>query len=186
MDLGVKDHLIRQMILPQLTFRLEPISRPLRRDKHDQGFDGPAPVTAVSVNLKPNVQRMGLNLRKRGFGAADWARISWHEHTCCISMTHVIPLRANAIANAPQTTLDFHDFLEINKNFKSSDRLHIKHLAGLQGRYKLPRYPHCPQIRWLKWILSPQPDPSRRRPTTLATAQASNHFLWYYVAGSPL
>jgi hypothetical protein len=48
-----------------------------RRAKHNQGFDGSAPVTEVSVNLKIYVQRVGLNLCKGGLGAAYWARISW-------------------------------------------------------------------------------------------------------------
>jgi hypothetical protein len=47
------------------------------RAKHNQGFDGPAPVTEVSANLKIDVQRVGFNLCKSGLGAAYWARVSW-------------------------------------------------------------------------------------------------------------
>jgi len=36
----------------------------------DQGFDGAAPVAEISVNLKIDTQRVGLNLRENGFGAA--------------------------------------------------------------------------------------------------------------------
>jgi hypothetical protein len=50
-----------------------------QRAKHNQGFDGSAPVTEVSVNLKIYVQRVGLHLCKGGLGAAYWARISWLE-----------------------------------------------------------------------------------------------------------
>ena len=46
-----------------------------RRAKDNQGFDGPAPVTEVSVNFKVDVQRVRLNLRKRGFDAAYRARV---------------------------------------------------------------------------------------------------------------
>jgi len=41
--------------------------------KHNHGFDRTALVTKVSVNIKIDVQRMGLNLCKLGFGAAYWA-----------------------------------------------------------------------------------------------------------------
>jgi hypothetical protein len=46
-----------------------------RRAKHHQGFDGPAPVTEVSVNLKVDVQRVRLDLCQRGLGAAYRARV---------------------------------------------------------------------------------------------------------------
>jgi hypothetical protein len=42
---------------------------------HNQGFDWPAAVTKVSVNLKIDVQRVGLNLRKSGLGAAHRTRV---------------------------------------------------------------------------------------------------------------
>jgi hypothetical protein len=54
------------------------------RAKYDQGFDGPAAVTEVSVNLKIDVQRVGLDLCKSGLGAAYWARVQWLEHEQCI------------------------------------------------------------------------------------------------------
>ena len=38
------------------------------------------------MNLKIDVQRMGLNLRKSGLGAAYWTRVSWLER-------HVLSLR---------------------------------------------------------------------------------------------
>jgi hypothetical protein len=50
------------------------------RAEHNQGFDGPTPVTEVSVNLKIEVQRVRLNLRKSGLGTAYWARVSRLEH----------------------------------------------------------------------------------------------------------
>jgi hypothetical protein len=40
------------------------------RAKHNQGFDGTTPVTEVSVDLKIDVQRVGLILCKNGLGAA--------------------------------------------------------------------------------------------------------------------
>jgi hypothetical protein len=40
------------------------------RAKHDQGFDGAAPVTEISMNLKVDVQRMRFNLGKSGLGTA--------------------------------------------------------------------------------------------------------------------
>jgi hypothetical protein len=40
------------------------------RAKHNQGFDGTAPVTEVSVDLKIDVQRVGFILCKNGLGAA--------------------------------------------------------------------------------------------------------------------
>ena len=51
-----------------------------RRAKHNQGFDGPAPVTKVSVNIKMDVQRVRLNLCKGGLGSAYRARVCWLEH----------------------------------------------------------------------------------------------------------
>jgi hypothetical protein len=41
------------------------------------------------VNLKIDVQRVGLNLCKNCLGAAYWARVLWTE-------THVLSLRTNA------------------------------------------------------------------------------------------
>jgi hypothetical protein len=67
------------------------------RAKHNQGFDGPAPVTEVSVNLKIDVQRVGLNLHKSGLGAAYWARVCWLEHEQLILKTHVLTLRATLV-----------------------------------------------------------------------------------------
>jgi hypothetical protein len=64
-----------------------------RRAEHDQGFDGPAPVTEVAVNLKFDVQRVGLNLCKSSLGTAYWARVSWLEHEQRILKTHVLSLR---------------------------------------------------------------------------------------------
>src|ERR1022692_1805679 len=64
-----------------------------RRAKHNQGFDGPAPVTEVSVNLKTDVQRVGLDLCKGSLGTAHWARVSWLEHEQRILRTHVLSLR---------------------------------------------------------------------------------------------
>jgi hypothetical protein len=46
-----------------------------RRAKNDQGFDRAAQVAEVSVNLKVDVEGMGLNLRKSGLGAAYWTRV---------------------------------------------------------------------------------------------------------------
>jgi hypothetical protein len=60
------------------------------RAKHNQGFYGPTPVTEVSVNFKIEVQRVRLNLRKSGLGAAYWARVSRLEHERCILKTHVL------------------------------------------------------------------------------------------------
>ncbi len=65
-----------------------------RRATHYQGFDGSAPVTEISVNLKIYVQRVGLN---RGLGAAYWARISWLEHERHILKTHVLSLRPTLV-----------------------------------------------------------------------------------------
>ncbi len=69
---------------------------PAREAKHDQGFDGPARVTEVSVNLKLGVQGVGLNLCKSSLGAAYWARVSWLEHERRILKTHVLSLHAAA------------------------------------------------------------------------------------------
>jgi hypothetical protein len=60
------------------------------RAQHNQGFDGPAPVTEVSVNLKIDVQRVWFNLRKSGLGATYWARVSWLER-------HVLSLRPTLV-----------------------------------------------------------------------------------------
>ena len=46
-----------------------------RSAKRHHGFGGPASVTKVAVNFKIGVQRVGLNLRKSGLGAAYRARI---------------------------------------------------------------------------------------------------------------
>jgi hypothetical protein len=70
-----------------------PMSRTLRRANHDQRFDGPAPFAAVSVNLKIDVQRVGLNLCKGGLGPAYWARVSLRERERRILKTHVDFLR---------------------------------------------------------------------------------------------
>jgi hypothetical protein len=61
-----------------------------RRATHNQGFDGSAPVTEISVNLKIYVQRVGLNLCKSGLGATYWARTAWLEHEPRILKTHVL------------------------------------------------------------------------------------------------
>jgi hypothetical protein len=45
------------------------------RPKHNQRFDGPAPVTKVPVNIKIEVQRVGLNLCKSSLGSAYGARV---------------------------------------------------------------------------------------------------------------
>jgi hypothetical protein len=50
-----------------------------RRTKHYQRFDEPAPVTEVSVNLKLDVQRVGLNLCKNGLRPAS-GRFETKEH----------------------------------------------------------------------------------------------------------
>jgi hypothetical protein len=50
------------------------------RAKHNQGFDGAAAVTKVSVNIKIDVQRVRLNLCKSGLGSAYRARVYWLEH----------------------------------------------------------------------------------------------------------
>jgi hypothetical protein len=42
---------------------------------HNQGFDRPALVTKVSVNIKINVQRVVLNLCKSSLGSAYGARV---------------------------------------------------------------------------------------------------------------
>ena len=68
-----------------------------RRATHNQGFDGSAPVTEVSVNLKIYVQRVGLNLCKGGLEAAYWARISWLERERRILKTHVLSLRQTLV-----------------------------------------------------------------------------------------
>src|ERR1700682_4939367 len=68
-----------------------------RRTKHDQGFDGPAQVTKVSVNLKIDVKRVRLNFRKSGLGAANRARVPRLEHERSISKTHVLSLRPTLV-----------------------------------------------------------------------------------------
>jgi hypothetical protein len=45
------------------------------RAKHDQGFDGAAPVAEISMNLEVDVQRMGFNLCKSGLGTANRTRV---------------------------------------------------------------------------------------------------------------
>ena len=45
------------------------------RPKHNQGFDGPAPVAEKSMNFKIGTERVGLNLGYNGRGAANWARV---------------------------------------------------------------------------------------------------------------
>jgi hypothetical protein len=60
------------------------------RAKHNQGFDGPALVTKISVNLKIDVLRVGFNLCKSGLGAAYWARVSWFER-------HMLSLRPRLV-----------------------------------------------------------------------------------------
>jgi len=42
---------------------------------HNQGLDRSALVTKVSVNIKIDVQRVGLNLRKSRLGSAYGARV---------------------------------------------------------------------------------------------------------------
>jgi hypothetical protein len=66
-----------------------------RRANHNQGFDGPAPVTAVSVNLKIEVQRVGFDLCKNGLGAAYWAGVSWLERR--MFDAHVLSLRPTLV-----------------------------------------------------------------------------------------
>jgi hypothetical protein len=68
-----------------------------RRAKHNHGFDGPASVTEVSVNLEFDEQGVGLNLGKNGLGAAYWARVSWLEPGRRILKTHVLSLRPTVV-----------------------------------------------------------------------------------------
>src|SRR6202453_1128797 len=60
------------------------------RAKHNQGFDGPAPVTKVSVNIKIDVQRVRLNLCKSGLSSTYRARVCWLEHGAAHSDTHAV------------------------------------------------------------------------------------------------
>jgi hypothetical protein len=88
------NHSYSTMIAPMLELHHR-VKR--RRATHNQGFDGSAPVTEISVNLKMYVQRVGLNLRKSGLGAAYWARISWLEHERRILKPHVFSLRPTLV-----------------------------------------------------------------------------------------
>jgi hypothetical protein len=47
--------------------------------KHNQGFNGPTLIAKVSVNLKFEVQRVILNLRKFGLRAANRTQIAQAE-----------------------------------------------------------------------------------------------------------
>jgi hypothetical protein len=49
------------------------------------------------VNLKFDVQRVGLNLCKSGLGATYRARVSWIEHERRILKTHVSSLRPTPV-----------------------------------------------------------------------------------------
>jgi hypothetical protein len=49
------------------------------------------------VNLKIDVQRVGLNLHKSGLGAAYGARVCWLEHEQLILKTHVLSLRPTLV-----------------------------------------------------------------------------------------
>jgi hypothetical protein len=42
------------------------------------------------VNLKIDVQRVGLDLCKGGLGTANWARVAWFGHEQRILKTHVL------------------------------------------------------------------------------------------------
>jgi hypothetical protein len=53
------------------------------RAKDNQRFDWPAPAAEVSVNLKIDVQRVGLDLCKCGLGTAHWTRIQGPGHEQC-------------------------------------------------------------------------------------------------------
>ena len=57
------------------------------------------------MNLKIDLQRVGLNLCKSGLGAAYWARVSWLEHERRILKTHVLSLRPTVV-RCGQRTLD--------------------------------------------------------------------------------
>jgi hypothetical protein len=84
-----------------------------RRAKHNQGFDRPAPVTEISVNLKIGVHRVGLNLCKSRLDAAYWARVSWFEHERRILKTHVLSLRPTLV-RCGLRTLDERLFSKFN------------------------------------------------------------------------
>jgi hypothetical protein len=60
------------------------------RAKHNQRFDGPAAIAKVSVNIKIDVQRVGLNLRKSGLSAAYRARVCWFQHAAAHPDTHAV------------------------------------------------------------------------------------------------
>jgi hypothetical protein len=49
------------------------------------------------MNLKIDVQRVGLNLCKSGLGAAYWARVSRLAHKRRILKTHVLSLRPTVV-----------------------------------------------------------------------------------------
>src|SRR5208283_1067843 len=57
--------------------------------KHNQGFDGSAPITDVSMNFKIAVQRVPLDLGQGSLGAAYRARVRRLEHNHRILNTHV-------------------------------------------------------------------------------------------------
>jgi hypothetical protein len=84
-----------------------------RRTKHDQGFDGSALFAEVAVNLEIDVQRMGLDLRKSGFYAANRTRVSRLELQCCVLVTHVLSLPAGCFGagckRAKRSTRTLHE-----------------------------------------------------------------------------
>lgn len=119
-----------------------------QRAKHDRGFDGPAPATEVSVNLKIHVQRVGLDLCKGSLGTAYWARVSWLEHEQRILQTHVLFLRR---------TLEFWSKGALCVRARSSLFSDVKRKICLKsyGMKLLIRSWSCPQARSGAARLSP-------------------------------
>ena len=55
------------------------------------------------MNLKLDVQRVGLNLHESGLGAAYWARVCWLEHEQPILKTHMLSLRPTLVRSGLRT-----------------------------------------------------------------------------------
>ena len=107
-----------------------------QRPKHNQGFDGTAPVAEISLNLKIDMHRVGLNLCKNGFGAAYRARVSWLEHERRILKAHVLFLR---------TALGWCGLGRL-PNVLSKVELKARALCyGVMGMPR-PHYPNCDQF----------------------------------------
>ncbi len=97
------------------------------------------------MNLKIDVQRVGLNLHKSGLGAAYWARVCWLEHEQLILKTHVLSLRPTLVRCGLRTLEKFYLKVELKARALCAGVSIVLILRNYQ-REKLYKIAHSTQL----------------------------------------